>query len=110
MHDKGEHFIEVDHSIIGPTCGLLPVGISSTILSTTGLEWNLGKFLTNSEIPSYRSSLLDFMDFIDEAESSFDGMVSTSNALVPSEKNVWIKTTQPIWWTVALRPLDDYTL
>lgn len=38
---QGEHEIEVDHSILGKTCGLLPVGIDSTILSTSGLKWNL---------------------------------------------------------------------
>lgn len=34
--DKGEHFIQIDHDILGPTCSLLPVGIDSTVLSTTG--------------------------------------------------------------------------
>ncbi|KAF8348822.1 thiamine pyrophosphokinase Thi80 [Amanita rubescens] len=68
--------------LLGKTCGLLPIGVDSTVLSTTGLEWNLV-----------------------ESESSFDGMVSTSNHLVPGQ-NVWIKTTKPIWWTVELRPHD----
>ncbi|OJT15210.1 Thiamin pyrophosphokinase 1 [Trametes pubescens] len=39
--DTGEHRIHVDHELFGPTCGLLPVGIDSTILTTTGLRWNL---------------------------------------------------------------------
>jgi thiamine pyrophosphokinase len=38
-----------------------------------------------------------------ENESSFDGLMSTSNHLVPGQ-NVWIKTTHPIWWTVELKP------
>lgn len=38
-----------------------------------------------------------------ESESSFDGLVSTSNHLVPGQ-NVWIKTTNPVWWTVELKP------
>ncbi|KAJ7931462.1 thiamine pyrophosphokinase [Mycena leptocephala] len=78
--DAGEHTIHIDHSILGPTCGLLPVGIASTVLSTTGLQWNLSN-----------------------RESSFDGMVSTSNHLLPNETSVWIKTSNPIWWTVELR-------
>ncbi|KAH7930195.1 thiamine pyrophosphokinase [Leucogyrophana mollusca] len=78
--DEGEHFIQIDHTILGPTCGLLPVGIGSTILSTTGLRWNLT-----------------------DTESSFDGMVSTSNHLVPEERTVWIKTSQPIWWCAELK-------
>lgn len=40
---QGEHEIEIDHSILGKTCGLLPVGIESTVLSTSGLKWNLSK-------------------------------------------------------------------
>ncbi|KAI0749579.1 thiamine pyrophosphokinase [Daedaleopsis nitida] len=82
--DSGEHRINVDHTAFGPTCGLLPVGIDSTVLTTTGLRWNLTNHL-----------------------SSFDGLVSTSNHLVPSEPVVTIKTTKPIWWTMELRPLPS---
>ncbi|KAK7033068.1 thiamine pyrophosphokinase [Favolaschia claudopus] len=80
--DAGEHIIHIDHSVLGPTCGLLPVGVSSTMLSTTGLRWNLT-----------------------DCESSFNGLVSTSNHLVPGEEIVWIKTSMPIWWTAEIRPL-----
>ncbi|KAJ7158807.1 thiamine pyrophosphokinase [Mycena filopes] len=78
--DAGEHTIHVDHALLGPTCGLLPVGIASTVLSTTGLRWNLSN-----------------------QESSFDGLVSTSNQFVPEEESVWVKTSSPIWWTAELR-------
>lgn len=44
---QGEHRIHVDHELFGPTCGLIPVGIDSTILTTTGLRWNL----STSNIP-----------------------------------------------------------
>ncbi|KAG6836822.1 hypothetical protein H0H93_002668 [Arthromyces matolae] len=40
--DEGEHIIEINHNLLGETCGLLPVGIDSTILTTSGLRWNLG--------------------------------------------------------------------
>ena len=43
--EKGEHLIEIDANLIGPTCGLLPVGIDSTILTTRGLRWDLGEHL-----------------------------------------------------------------
>ncbi|KAG9040366.1 hypothetical protein FS837_000735 [Tulasnella sp. UAMH 9824] len=79
--DSGEHDITVDRSLLGPTCGLLPVGVGSTILSTRGLEWNLT-----------------------EKESSFDGMVSTSNWIV--EDRIWIKTSQPIWWCVERKKTE----
>jgi len=78
--DTGEHEIEIDHTILGPTCGLLPVGVDSTMLSTLGLKWNLT-----------------------DQESSFDGLVSTSNHLLCGEDLVWIKTSRPIWWTVELK-------
>ncbi|KAF8899944.1 thiamine pyrophosphokinase [Gymnopilus junonius] len=78
--DSGEHEIEIDHTLLGQTCGLLPVGIDQTVISTTGLKWNLT-----------------------EQVSSFDGLLSTSNHLLPEEKVVWIKTSKPIWWTTELR-------
>jgi thiamine pyrophosphokinase len=81
--DEGQHRIRIDHEILGPSCGLLPVGIESTTLSTSGLRWNL-----------------------DESESSFDGLVSTSNHLLPEEPFVMIKTSQPIWWCAELRNKD----
>lgn len=41
---KGVHEIPIDHTIMGPTCGLLPIGIKSTILTMSGLRWNLSEF------------------------------------------------------------------
>lgn len=38
---KGEHEIHVNHKTLGQTCGLLPVGIGFTTLTTRGLRWNL---------------------------------------------------------------------
>ncbi|TFY70017.1 hypothetical protein EVJ58_g118 [Rhodofomes roseus] len=78
---QGTHHITVNHAVFGPTCGLLPVGVDSTVLTTTGLRWNLT-----------------------DAESSFGGLVSTSNHLVPEQKTVTITTSKPIWWTMELRP------
>ncbi|TFK47390.1 thiamine pyrophosphokinase [Heliocybe sulcata] len=80
--DEGEHLIHINHAVLGQTCGLLPVGVDSTILSTKGLRWNFT-----------------------EQESSFGGLVSTSNHLVPEEPTVWVKTSRPIWWVAELRNL-----
>jgi len=79
--DSGEHMIKIDHNLLGQTCGLLPVGVESTVLSTSGLEWNLN-----------------------DCVSSFDGLMSTSNHLVPG-RDVWVRTTRPIWWTVELKEI-----
>ncbi|KAL1690484.1 thiamine pyrophosphokinase [Schizophyllum commune] len=78
--DSGEHEITIDHTVLGQTCGLLPVGIDFTVLTTRGLRWNLT-----------------------EHKSSFDGLVSTSNHLDPAHQTVYVKTTKPIWWTAELR-------
>ncbi|OCB88768.1 Thiamin pyrophosphokinase [Sanghuangporus baumii] len=75
--DEGEHLIEIDANLIGPTCGLLPIGVDSTILSTRGLRWNL-----------------------ENKESSFDGLVSSSNAVIAKE--VYISTSKPIFWNIEL--------
>src|SRR5438132_392538 len=50
--------IRIDHDILGPTCGLLPVGVDSALLTTTGLRWNLGgQLCISSGIPSLTWSL-----------------------------------------------------
>ncbi|KAH9058381.1 thiamine pyrophosphokinase [Lactarius vividus] len=76
----GKHHISIDHSILGPTCGLLPVGVDSTVLTTMGLRWNL----TNET-------------------SGFGGLISTSNHLVPEEDTVFVETSRPIWWVAELK-------
>lgn len=50
------------------------------------------------------SSLLSTSCSAADTESHFDGMVSTSNHLLPGEDLVYVKTSKPIWWTMELRP------
>lgn len=38
-----------------------------------------------------------------DTESSFNGLVSTSNHLLPEEPTVYVKTDKPIVWTAELR-------
>lgn len=38
---KGTHTIECDKNQIGPSCGLIPVGVDVPRVSTKGLKWNL---------------------------------------------------------------------
>lgn len=47
---QGEHTIQIDHDLLGQTCGLLPVGIDSTILTTSGLRWNLSAAIPSSYV------------------------------------------------------------
>lgn len=75
---------------------MLPVGIDVTRLTTKGLRWNLSRLLVMRDIYDVKFVLAD-------TESCFDGMVSTSNHLLPEEPTVYIKTSKPIVWTVELK-------
>ncbi|OLL23189.1 Thiamin pyrophosphokinase 1 [Neolecta irregularis DAH-3] len=74
---KGSSVILTPCRIFGKTCGLIPTGKPS-IISTTGLKWNL-----------------------DQMHSEFGGMVSTSNVIV--EEEVTVNCTEDILWTMELR-------
>ncbi|KAF9084556.1 cAMP-dependent protein kinase subunit [Mortierella sp. GBA35] len=76
----GTHEITCSLEIEGPTCGIIPVGSSEAILTTTGLKWD-----------------------IEDWKTSFGTQVSTSNALVGSK--VTIKTTAPVVWTTEVRSI-----
>lgn len=68
----------------GPTCGLIPLGCSCTTLRTTGFKWNL-----NGE------------------ESSFGGLVSTSNHII--DEVITVEASHPIVFTaeVVVVPLPN---
>lgn len=70
----GRNTVKTPRSLLGPCCGIIPVGGPSTI-STEGFEWNL----TNTE-------------------TKFGGMVSTSNHTI--DDVVKIETTEPIVFTI----------
>ncbi|CAG8459263.1 7350_t:CDS:2 [Ambispora gerdemannii] len=75
---EGKHNVFCDLSILGPTCGILPIGVSQAVITTTGLRWNLTK-----------------------ATTSFGNMISTSNQF--NGEIVTIETDSPVIWTVELR-------
>jgi thiamine pyrophosphokinase len=56
------------------TCGLLPIGVRGTTISTTGLAWNL-----------------------DQDWCAFGGLVSTSNHV--TQEIVWVRTSEHLVWT-----------
>ncbi|KAF9146899.1 hypothetical protein BGX30_005109 [Mortierella sp. GBA39] len=74
----GMHEITCNLDIEGPSCGIIPVGSTEAILTTTGLKWD-----------------------IEDWKTSFGTQISTSNALVGSK--VTIKTNAPVVWTTELR-------
>lgn len=81
---------------MGQTCGILPVGIDSAHVKTKGLKWNLGM---SRSIQSMGPRLI-----VQDWETSFDGDVSSSNHLLPSEPLVQITTNKPILWCIEIKP------
>ncbi|GHJ88046.1 hypothetical protein NliqN6_4448 [Naganishia liquefaciens] len=77
--DSGTHEIAIDHSQYGQTCGILPLGVQESRVSTQGLKW-------------------DF-DWL----TSFDTQISTSNHLLPENPSVVVKTSRPVYWTMEIR-------
>ncbi|WFD00320.1 ribonuclease Z [Malassezia yamatoensis] len=80
----GSHRVENDRNLLGPSCGILPLGAgpSGVHVETQGLEWNL------------------------YGEPSFlGGFLSTSNRLAPDNPHgrVEIQTDAPVYWTIELR-------
>lgn len=101
-HTQGDHSIVIDHDLLGKTCGLLPVGVDSAILTTSGLRWNLSEHL----LPQAWKDILSIITLAAEHVLSFDGLISVSNHLDPKEKEVKVKTSRPIWWTAELKKLS----
>lgn len=102
---KGKHEIEIDHATLGPTCGILPLGLASAQITTTGLEWDVGTSLTSNVSFVLRSPAATY-EFsatcsAEDWETSFDTQISTSNHLVLG-KDVTIETTGPVWWCCAI--------
>lgn len=82
------------------TCGILPVGIESAVVTTRGLKWDIGGFYTMI-VDHYTGGQVADMG-VDE-ETSFRGLISTSNHLLPSEPVVYLRTTRPVLWCVEIR-------
>lgn len=81
MLDAGQHILHMPRRLVGKTCGILPLGVDSAHVKTTGLEWNLPIEGT--------------------PRTSMDTMVSTSNHL--ASDIVTLETDKPVFWTAELR-------
>lgn len=75
------HKIHIQSSVVGPHCGLIPVGMPSCHSTTSGLKWNL----TNTEM-------------------KFGGLVSTSNMI--TEDTVTVQSDSDLLWTVSIKSGD----
>ena len=63
----------------GPTCGLIPMGSKVDSITTSGLKWNL-----------------------ENSETEFGGLLSTSNHVVGDNGMITVETTQPIFFTAEV--------
>ncbi|PLW08337.1 hypothetical protein PCANC_21908 [Puccinia coronata f. sp. avenae] len=61
------------------TCGILPIGVNQTTLTTKGLKWNL-----------------------DRAQSSMTGLLSTSNHVLPETEVVEVESDESVIWTIEI--------
>ncbi|OMO63807.1 hypothetical protein CCACVL1_22255 [Corchorus capsularis] len=74
------HEIHIQSSIVGPHCGLIPIGVPSRSSTSTGLQWDLN-----------------------DTEMRFGGLVSTSN-IVTGDK-VTVQSDSDLLWTISIKKL-----
>ncbi|KAK9726295.1 hypothetical protein RND81_05G204400 [Saponaria officinalis] len=72
------HKIHIQSSIVGPHCGLIPIGMTAACSTTSGLKWNLNG-----------------------TEMKFGGLVSTSN-LVTGDA-VTVQSDADLVWTISIK-------
>ncbi|KAL5859100.1 hypothetical protein ACOSQ3_000397 [Xanthoceras sorbifolium] len=74
------HEIYIQSNVVGPHCGLIPIGMPSGSTSTTGLRWDLNG-----------------------TEMRFGGLVSTSN-IVDADK-ITVRSDSDLLWTMSIKNL-----
>ncbi|XP_056855001.1 thiamine pyrophosphokinase 1-like [Raphanus sativus] len=72
------HEIQIQPSLQGPHCGLIPMGTPSAKTTTTGLQWDLT-----------------------DTEMRFGGLISTSNK-VKGEK-ITVESDSDLLWTISIK-------
>ncbi|KNA20522.1 hypothetical protein SOVF_051370 isoform B [Spinacia oleracea] len=72
------HEIQIQSSVVGPHCGLLPMGQPAFHTTTSGLKWNL-----------------------DDTEMMFGGLLSTSN--IVTGDIVSVQSDADLIWTISIK-------
>ncbi|GMQ00061.1 hypothetical protein CsSME_00047294 [Camellia sinensis var. sinensis] len=72
------HEIQIQSSVEGPHCGLIPIGMRSGSTTTTGLQWDLNG-----------------------TEMRFGGLVSTSN--IVKERKITVQSDSDLLWTISIK-------
>ncbi|CAL9208205.1 thiamine pyrophosphokinase 1 isoform X1 [Musa acuminata AAA Group] len=72
------HEIHIQSSVVGPHCGLIPLGAPSASTTTTGLQWDL----TNTRM-------------------SFGSLISTSN--IVREERITVHSDSDLLWTISIK-------
>ncbi|CAO2839732.1 unnamed protein product [Amaranthus hypochondriacus] len=78
------HEIHIESSVVGPHCGLLPIGVPAFHTTTSGLKWNLT-----------------------DTEMKFGGLISTSN-LVTGDM-VSVHSDADLLWTISIKKDAKFT-
>ncbi|GFP85607.1 thiamine pyrophosphokinase 1 [Phtheirospermum japonicum] len=71
------HEIHIQSAVVGPHCGLIPIGGASKTNTTTGLQWNLS-----------------------DTEMKFGGLISTSN--IVKGEIVTVQSDADLLWTISI--------
>ncbi|XP_021775366.1 thiamine pyrophosphokinase 2-like isoform X2 [Chenopodium quinoa] len=72
------HEIHIQPSVVGPHCGLLPIGVPAFHTTTSGLKWNLN-----------------------DTEMMFGGLLSTSN--IVTGDIVSVRSDADLIWTISIK-------
>lgn len=72
------HEINIQSSVVGPHCGLIPIGLPSKKTTTTGLQWDLT-----------------------DTEMKFGGLISTSN--IVKKDTVTVQSDSDLLWTISIK-------
>lgn len=72
------HEIQIQPSVEGPHCGLIPIGMPSGSTTTTGLQWDLN-----------------------DTEMRFGGLLSTSN--IVKEEKITVQSDSDLLWTISIK-------
>ncbi|KAK4741593.1 hypothetical protein SAY87_025181 [Trapa incisa] len=76
------HEIHILPSVVGPHCGLIPIGMPSKSTTTTGLQWNLNG-----------------------TKMQFGGLISTSN--IAKDDTVTVHSDSDLLWTISIKKSQD---
>ena len=115
------HEILIQSSVEGPHCGLIPIGMPSERTTTTGLKWNLCKYITvilitlfdvvmvviqmtnlvSCHFSYFLLSLILILPVAADTEMRFGGLISTSNIVIG--EIITVQSDSDLLWTISIK-------